>query len=206
MERATLDPAAQRRTIILGMAAAAPLALGLWVAAYRLLPGEAAARASADPFRFALGLTCVAVLLCLVAGVEAVAHRRLYSAAIDPLAGADPPAMKVDQRYLQQTLEQILVFAAGLFGLAAFAAPETAVRAIAATGTVWILSRWAFWIGYRRAARFRAPGLVGMVQSILVLLWVVWRFGSSIAGPVGGALPIALFLGIEALLVFQAKR
>lgn len=206
MNAAKRNPADQRRTIILGMAAAVPLAILVWEATYRLLPSAWAAAGAADPVRFALGWTGMAVLLCLVTGVEAVAHRRLYSAAIDPLAGADPPAMKVDQRYLQQTLEQLAVFAVGLFGLAAFAPPETAARATAATATVWIVSRWAFWIGYRRAPRFRAPGLVGMVQSILVLLWVAWRFCASFAGPVGGAVPVLLFLAIEALLVVDARR
>jgi hypothetical protein len=206
MDPEGLSPAAQRRTIVVGMAIAAPLAVALWMAAFRFLPRGVVERGAADPVRFALGWTAIAVLLCLVAGVEAVAHRRLFSAAIDPLAGAEPPAMKVDQRYLQQTLEQILVFVPGLFGLAAFATPETAARAICATALLWILSRWAFWMGYRRAPRFRAPGLVGMVQSLLVLLWVVWRFGASIAGTAWGAVPVALFLLIEAFLLVQARR
>jgi hypothetical protein len=205
MDPEGMRPAAQRRTIVVGMAAAVPIAIALWRATFRFLPPGVVERGAADPVRFALGWTAVAVLLCLVAGVEAVAHRRLFTAAIDPLAGADPPAMKIDQRYLQQTLEQLVVFAAGLFGLAAFAAPDTAARAIAATAIVWILSRWAFWIGYRRASRFRAPGLVGMVQGILVLLWVVWRFGASLAGPIGGAVPVLLFVAIELLLIVQAK-
>jgi len=206
VDRAAPDPAAQRRTVLAGMAVAGPAAALAWLGVYRLVPAAAIARGASDPIRFALGWLAVAVLLCLVTGVEAIAHRRLFTPAIDPLAGAEPPAMKVDQRYLQQTLEQTLVFAVGLFGLAAFAAPEAAARAIAATSVVWILSRWAFWIGYRRAPRFRAPGLVGMVQSLLVLLWVAWQFGNAAAGRPWGALPVALFLAIEALLLVQAAR
>lgn len=203
---AGLSVAAQRATIMFGMAVAVPLALAVWVATYELLPGHIAARAAAQPVRFALGCVCVAVLLCLVSGIEAIAHRRLFSPAIDPLAGAEPPEMKVDQRYLRQTLEQLAVFAPGLFGLAIYAPPAAAARAIAATSLVWILSRFVFWIGYRRAARFRAPGLVGMMQSLLVLLWVVWRFTTEIAGPAAGFVPVALFLVIEAVLVFQSRR
>jgi len=206
MDRAAPDPAAQRRTIIAGMAIAAPVATLLWIGVYRFLPPVMVASGAFDPTRFALGWVAVAVLLCLATGAEAVAHRRLFTPGIDPLAGADPPAMKVDQRYLQQTVEQILVFAAGLFGLAACAAPETAARSIAATSSVWILSRWAFWIGYRRAPRFRAPALVGMVQSLVVLLWVAWQFGNSVAGRPWGAVRVALFLAIEALLLAQARR
>jgi hypothetical protein len=36
---------------------------------------------------FTLKCLCLAVLFCLVLGVEAVAHERLSSAAFDPLAG-----------------------------------------------------------------------------------------------------------------------
>src|SRR3546814_17796269 len=46
------------------------------------------------------------ILLAFVTGIEAVAHRRLFSRAIDPLAGAESAATKVDLRYLQHTLEQ----------------------------------------------------------------------------------------------------
>ncbi|MGA7780986.1 MAG: hypothetical protein WCA85_25230 [Paraburkholderia sp.] len=63
---------------------------------------------------------CVAVLFCLVTGFEAVAHERLTSPAFDPLAGFETHRLRVNQRYLQNTAEQIIVFAAALFGLAAY--------------------------------------------------------------------------------------
>jgi hypothetical protein len=203
---APLSVADQRRTIVLGMAVAAPAAVATWFATYRLLPGEVAARAALHPLAFAFGCLAAAVLLCFVTGVEAVAHGRLFSTAIDPLAGADPPELEVDRRYLQQTLEQLVPFTVGLFGLALYAPPAAAARAVAATSLVWIVSRFVFWIGYRRAARFRAPGLVGMVQSLLILLWVVWRFATDLAGPAAGAVPVMLFLAIEAILLFEARR
>lgn len=57
---------------------------------------------------------------CLLPAVEAVAHERLFSPAIDPLAGAESRRLKINQRYLQNSIEQYLLFAPGLLGLARY--------------------------------------------------------------------------------------
>jgi O-antigen/teichoic acid export membrane protein len=93
---------------------------------------------------FTLKCSCLAVLFCLVTGVEAVAHERLSSPAFDPLSGFETRRLRVNQRYLQNTLEQILVFVAGLFGLAVYSPDGSAMRAVLATTVVWILARFAF--------------------------------------------------------------
>ena len=59
---------------------------------------------------------------------------------------------------------------------------------------IWIVARGAFWIGCHYD-----PG--GMVQSLIVLLYVSSRFGFDIAGPVGAVLPLDLFADIEIGLV-----
>src|ERR1700761_3626175 len=94
----------------------------------------------------------LAVLFCLVTGVEAVAHERLTSPAFDPLSGYETRRLRVNQRYLQNTLEQPVVFAASLFGLAAYCPDGAAMRTVLATTIVWILGRWAFWFGYHQSA------------------------------------------------------
>jgi hypothetical protein len=38
-----------------------------------------------------------------------------------------------------------------------------------------------------------------------VLVYVAWRFGNELAGPVGGTIPVAAFVAIEAVL-FWATR
>ena len=111
----------------------------------------------------------------------------------------------MNQRYLQNTLEQILVFAAGLFGLAAYCPDGSAMRAVLATSVVWILARFAFWIGYHRSAAMRGLGAPGMALSMIVLLYVTGRIGYEIGGFVGVAVPITSFLAIEVFL-FRATR
>ncbi|HWU77626.1 MAG TPA: MAPEG family protein [Rhodanobacter sp.] len=154
---------------------------------------------------FALKCFCFAVLFCLVMGVEAVAHERLVSPAFDPLVGFETKRLRVNQRYLQNTLEQIVVFGAALFGLAAYSSDGSAMRAVLATAIVWICTRFAFWVGYHHSAAMRGLGAPGMMLSMLVLLYVTSRAGFDVAGSFGVAAVIVLFVAIEAFL-FRATR
>jgi hypothetical protein len=195
-----------RRALIPTIAVALPLTAAAWLAVYWLSPPLDGMEEPSARLAYALGWTCVAVLLAFVTGIEAVAHRRLFSRAIDPLAGAESPATKVDLRYLQHTLEQLALFAPGLFGLAYYGDDPRAIHAVTATAVMWIVGRWAFWIGYHRGSEWRGVGAPGMLQSMLVLLYAVFRFGHDLAGLIGGLAPIAVFLAIEARLFQLARR
>jgi len=195
----------QRRAGMAAIAAAMPVALLLWLAIAYLTPPLAGMASLGGRMLFTLKCCCLAVLFCLVTGVEAVAHERLLSLAFDPLAGFETRRLRVNQRYLQNTLEQILVFAVGLFGLAAYSPDGSAMRAVMATTVVWILARFAFWIGYHRSAAVRGIGAPGMALSLIVLLYVAGRIGYEVGGIVGAAVPVIAFLAIEVFL-FRATR
>jgi len=195
----------ERRAGMTAIAAAMPVALLSWLAVAYLVPPLTGMDTLSGRMLFTLKCCCLAVLFCLVTGVEAVAHERLSSPAFDPLSGFETRRLRVNQRYLQNTLEQILVFAAGLFGLAAYSPDGSAMRAVLATAVVWILARFAFWIGYHRSAAMRGLGAPGMALSMIVLLYVVSRIGYEIGGFVGAAAPIVAFLAIEVCL-FQVTR
>jgi hypothetical protein len=199
------DFAAQRRTGMTAIAAALPAALLLWLAIAHLAPPLGGMESLGSRMLFALKCCCLAVLFCLVTGVEAVAHERLFSPAFDPHSGFETRRLYVNERYLQNTVEQLLVFAAGLFGLAAYSPDGAAMRAVLATTVVWILARFAFWIGYHRSAAMRGLGAPGMAQGLIVLLYVAGRIGYESGGVGGAAAPVAAFLAIEAYL-FRATR
>lgn len=190
---------------MIGIAAAMPVALLLWLGIAYLSPPLGGIDTLGSRMLFALKCFCLAVLFCLVTGVEAVAHERLSSPAFDPLAGFETRRMRVNQRYLQNTLEQTLVFAAALFGLAAYSPDGSAMRAVLATTVVWILARFAFWIGYHRSAAMRGLGAPGMALSLIILLYIAGRIGYEVGGLVGAAVPIVGFLAIEAYL-FRVTR
>lgn len=195
----------QRSTLMTGILIAFPVTVAIWLTLDRLLPPIAGMEDPTARLIFALKCCCVAILLCFFSGIEAVAHERLTSAAIDPLAGQESRRMKINLHYLQNTLEQLLLFVPGLLGLSSYCSDGRSMRAVVATTVVWMLSRGAFWIGYHRGPQYRSAGLTGMVQSMIVLAYVSSRFGYDIAG-LGGALAPLILLGcIEAYLVFVTK-
>jgi hypothetical protein len=195
----------QRRAGMKAIAAATPVALLLWLAIAYLPPPLAGMDSLGARMLFTLKCCCLAVLFCLVTGVEAVAHERLSSPAFDPLSGFATRRLRVNQRYLQNTLEQIVVFAVGLFGLAAYCPDGAAMRAVVATAIVWTLARFGFWIGYHRSAAMRGLGAPGMALSMTVLVYVGSRIGYEAGGIVGAGAPVVAFLAIEAVL-FWATR
>jgi MAPEG family len=188
----------QRKTTIAGIAVSAPVTLLLWWLLWRYLPGPI----GANPLHVALECCAIAALLTLVAGVEAVAHERLFTAAIDPLAGVETHRMRVNFRYLSNTLEQYVVFAAGLLALSMYASGRLLVIAT----IVWVLARWAFWIGYHKSALMRGIGAPGMLQSMIVLLYVAYRFGADAYGQAAGVALLVIFGIIEAILFWAVKR
>ena len=146
-------------------------------------------------------LKCVglAVLFCEVTGVEAMAHERLFSPAFDPLFRFETRRLQVNGRYLQNTVEQVIVFAAALFGLAAYAPDGSAMRAVVATTAVG--SCLGSPSGSATTEAMRCVGWVpGMMASMLALLYVAGRFGYELAGVAGAVAPVGVFLGIEAVL------
>lgn len=194
--------ARQRATAARGVLSSLPVALAIWAGVLLLMPPVADSGDLVLRLVFAIKCCCVAVLLCFLTGIEAVAHERLVSPAIDPLAGHETRRMKINLRYLQNTLEQLLVFIPGLLALAAYCADGSEMRVVVAATIVWIVARLAFWIGYHRGSAHRGAGVVGMAQSMLVLLYVCARFGYEIAGMAGAVALIAWFGVMEAYLVY----
>ena len=174
------------------------MTLLLWYLLLRYLPQPI----GANSVRVALQCCAIAALFTVVAGVEAVAHERLVTAAIDPLAGVETRRLRVNFRYLSNTVEQYIVFAAGLPALSAYASAKILVIVT----IVWVLMRWAFWIGYHKSPLLRGIGAPGMIQSMIVLLYVAYRFGTDAYGAMAGAALLAIFAIIEAILFWAVKR
>jgi uncharacterized MAPEG superfamily protein len=196
----------QRRRGMLVIAAAMPVTVLVWLAITYFLPPLPGMDSETARMLLTLKCWCLAVLFCLVLGVEAVAHERLVSPAFDPLSGFETQRLRVNHRYLQNTLEQIVVFAAALFGLAAYSPDGSAMRAVVATTAAWMLTRFAFWIGYHQSAAMRGLGAPGMALSMIILLYVAGRTGYEAGGVVGAAVPLVAFLAIEAYLLRATRH
>src|SRR5262245_9706307 len=205
MHMASRGIGSQRPRLTADLLVAVLLKADLWRGAFYLLPPFEGMSDPVARLMFALNCSCVAVLLAFLPGIEAVSHERLHSPAIDPLSGHESHRMKINLRYLQHTLEQLLLFVPGLLALAHYCPDGHAMCAVAATTVVWIASRAAFWIAYHLDPLYRVVGLTGMLQSMLVLLYVSARFGFDIGGLIGAAVPLALFAGIEGYLTYATR-
>jgi hypothetical protein len=192
-------------TLIAEIAIAFPVTIALWLGVYYFLPPLGGMEEPLARLVLALKCCCIAILFCFLTGIEAVAHERLRSPAIDPLSGYETRRLTINLRYLQNTLEQLAVFVPGLFALALYCADGHSMRAVVATTVVWIAARFAFWIGYHHGSQHRAIGAPGMMQSMLVLLYVCARIGYEIAGPAGAIAPLIVFGCVEAVLVWATK-
>jgi hypothetical protein len=183
-----------------GIVAAVLVSAALW---YAIRFNAPLVEGMADPLArlmFALKCATLAVLFTLVLGVEAVAHERLVSPAFDPLAGHETRRLRVNQRYLQNTLEQSVVFLVGLLGLAVYLEDGNQMRAVLATTVVWVLGRWAFWGGYHLGSTWRGIGAPSMLLGQLVLGYVGLRVGYDVAGAAGAGAVLVAFVLFEALL------
>jgi hypothetical protein len=188
----------QRRTTMGSIAVSAVVTAILWYLLVRFLPVPV----GAEPLLTALACSALAALLALVPGVEAIAHERLFTPGINPLAGFETHRMRVNFHYLSNTLEQFVIFAAGLVAVSAYASP----RLLVIIAIMWVLERWAFWIGYHLSPLLRGFGAPGMLQSMIVLFYVAYRWGGDNYGQAAGVALVITFLIIEAILFWAVKR
>ncbi len=195
----------ERKSGIAAIAGSIAISAIIWVALWQLLPPLVGMETTAARMLVALKCVALATLFCLVGGVEAVAHERLQSNAFDPLQGHETQRLRVNLRYLQNTLEQLVVFAVGLFGLALYLDSGSAMRIVVATTAIWVLNRFAFWIGYHRSAAMRGLGAPSMAVSLIMLLYVAARIGLDAAGTAGAVIVLGLFLALEAVLFLKTR-
>jgi hypothetical protein len=207
----TLEPAnlvdwrAQRSVGMAWIAIATVISAVVWFGFIELIPPVRGSHALGERLLVAFKCVAVATLFCLAGAIEAVAHERLQSPAFDPLASYENRRFRVNQRYLQNTLEQLAVFTVGLFGLAAYCADGLAMRMVPATAAVWVLARFAFWFGYHRSAALRSLGAPSMMIGLIMLLYVAARVGFDTAGITGAIALLSAFGALEAILFWKTR-
>lgn len=89
--------------------------------------------------------------------------------AEDPFAGAESPEWKVNQRVLQNTVEQAAVFLPTLFAVAV-RVDAARLRLLPIAVALWCTGRLLFWVGYRKSIVWRAPGFDWTLNTTLSLM------------------------------------
>jgi hypothetical protein len=94
-------------------------------------------------------------------------------AEADPLAGSESRAFKINQRVMDNTIEQGLIFVPIYVAFAVRMEPEQVYWLPLLVG-IWCLARLMFWVGYRLGPPYRAPGMdwtfgTAMVTTVLLV-------------------------------------
>ena len=153
-------------------------AMGLlsWLLSNAIGP-PAIADTAGDRIAYALRWAIVAVLP-LVAMIVAVGNARALGEAIDPTLGKESPAMIVDGRVLDNTLQQFVLFLVGLLALSV-SLPQQRLSIIAALAIVFATMRLAFWVGYRIKPVYRAFGFAStFYMNLGMLLAALWLWAT----------------------------
>lgn len=134
--------------------------------------------ASSMAVRLGLGLAALLPGACLLfAMVLASSAARFATLAFDPAQRPDGPFLARNQRVINNTVEQFLVFAPALLAWAA-GGGAGAMPGVLAAGVLFGLARLAFWAGYHVHALARAPGMAAtlalnaLALASAVLAWM----------------------------------
>ena len=114
----------------------------------------------------------------LFVAIVAVGNGRFASEAIDPTLGRESREMLVNGRVVDTTVQHYLLFMAAALAVAASATgPQLGL--VAGAAILFVLFRFAFWVGYRIHPLYRAFGMSSTAYLNLVLfgaaLWMAWR-------------------------------
>ena len=145
--------------------------------AFKLVVPMIPANASASSMAIRLGLASAALLpgVAVLAAMQLVQMAGRYGTmAFDPLAASETRFLRVNQRIITNTVEQLAVFAPSLLALAA-GAPAARMPEVVALGAVFALGRVLFWGGYLCSPDLRGPGMAAtLVATLGALAAAAW--------------------------------
>ena len=166
-----------QRLVAIGASSGVVLMIVALIGLSQVMPGLPVTADSGDRLAFTAKWLALAAAP-LFAAIVAIGNGRFLSEAIDPTAGKESPAMIVNGRVVDNTLQQyVLLFAAMMAVAASATGPQLAI--VSAAALIFVVSRFAFWIGYRIAPVHRAFGFASTAYLNIILfgmaIWLAWR-------------------------------
>jgi hypothetical protein len=113
--------------------------------------------------------------LPLLIGIVTIANARISTDAIDSTRHAENRVMEINGRFVDNTVQQLLLFSIATLALSPALTPS-GLRVIPIAVTVFVIARVVFWVGYRVRPIYRAPGMsaTGYLNAGL-LGYGIWR-------------------------------
>jgi len=165
----------EQRKVLAGMATAVVFSATFFEVVFRMTAIDLMPPGGIEiSWRLEYALKCeVFAALCLLAGVALIANRRFFIA--DAIGGGPSPSIEIDRRYIQNTLEQLVLAIVAHLALVTIVAPES-IRAVAVLVMLFVIGRATFWIGYHRSGSARAFGFATtFYPTVAVYAFVVYR-------------------------------
>lgn len=118
--------------------------------------------------------------LTLLAGVMAVAGQRFFSDhAIEGQTEGLSDALSINLRYIQNTLEQLVLLVITHMAYAA-TADNSEMKIIPILVSLFLIGRVCFWVGYHQSPVSRAFGFaVTFYPSVVMMVITLWRIGDG---------------------------
>jgi MAPEG family protein len=164
-----------QRKVVAGAIAATVFCVAFFEVIFRLTDFGLTPPGGIDvAFRLEYALKCeVFAALCLLAGVGAIANRRFFIP--DAIGGGPTPSLEIEQRYLENTLEQLVLAMVAHLALVVVV-PDDSIRAVAILVMLFVIGRATFWIGYHISGPARAFGFATtFYPTVAVYVYVVSR-------------------------------
>ena len=163
----------EQKTVAIGAASGVVSMIAAVAGISLIWPEASGTHDLAGRIAYALKSNAFAALPLLV-GVITVGNNRFLSEAIDPTLHKEDAATLINGRVVDNTLQQYLLFLVATLALGSSLAAGQ-MKVIAAATVVFIVARFAFWIGYRIHPLYRAFGMAAtMYLNFGLLGWAAW--------------------------------
>jgi uncharacterized MAPEG superfamily protein len=164
----------EQKVVAIGAASGIATMLAAMLGLSGLMPALPATADAGERLAFAAQWTALAALPLFLA-ISAVGNARFKTDAIDPTAGKEDRAMIINGRVIDNTLQQFALFVSASLAAAA-SAPGDALGVIAISAVVFVVARFAFWIGYRIDPLYRAFGMAATSYLNVVMFGIaIWH-------------------------------
>jgi len=167
----------EQKLVAIGASSGVAIMIGALIGLSSVMPGLPITADAGDRLAFAakwLALAAAPLFLAIIA----VGNARFMSEAIDPTAGKESQSMVVNGRVVDNSLQQYVLLFAATMAVAA-SANGTQLGIVSAASVIFIVSRFAFWIGYRIEPVYRAFGFASTAYLNIILFgtatWLAWR-------------------------------
>ena len=162
----------QKKVAIGAVSGIVGMVLLVWLIS-TLMPQPQVIDAPGNRIAYALRWSVIAVLP-LFFMIAAVGNARFLSEAIDPTLHKEDQKTVVNGRVADNTTQQFLLYLIGITALSV-SVPIEWIRVIPAIAITFVISRIAFWIGYRIHPLYRAPGFASTAyMNLFMYIAVLW--------------------------------